>query len=94
VLKVSFYCKIRKKDNPTAQIHTDSSNVIADLWVKMHLRYDLCYFTPSGLHADSELSTSWDFNVEATPIYAGWCRSRVEKLLQWSKEKKQGILVV
>jgi ribonuclease BN (tRNA processing enzyme) len=41
----------------------------------------------AGLHA--ELLSSWDFDMKAAPIYAGWSRSRTEKLLLRLKEEKE-----
>ncbi len=78
MLKLSFYCKIRKKDDPTAQIRADGSNMMADLCgsrcVYSTIRAALHQVDHNtGLHA--ELSTSSDFDMEAAPIDAGWCRS-------------------
>src|SRR6266576_3810785 len=99
MLRVSFYCKIRKKDNPTAQIRADGSNVMADLCRSRCVcdtirsaSHQVDHST--GLHA--ELLSSWAFDMEAAPIFTGWSRSRTEKLPQRLKEKKQaemGILL-
>jgi hypothetical protein len=72
MLKVSFYSKIRK-DNATAQIRADSSNVMAGL------RGSRCVCDTiraashqvdrnAGLH--TELSNGWDFDMEAALFYA------------------------
>jgi hypothetical protein len=80
--KVSFYCKIRKKDNPTDQIRAEGSNMMADLCMSRCVcdtiraashHVDHC----AGLHA--QLLGSWDFDMETAPIYAGRTRSRAEK---------------
>ena len=75
MLKVSFYCKIRKKDDPTAQIRADGSNmtlICVGQGASGMIRagsHQMDHNT--GLHA--ELSTGSDFDTEAAPINAGWC---------------------
>jgi len=89
--KVSFNCKIREKDNFTAQIRADGRNVVADLCMS-RCACDTVRAAShqvdhsAGLHGD--LLSCWDFDMEAAPIYAGWSRSRAEELFQRLKEKR------
>jgi len=85
---------VRKKDNPITQIRADGTNgnnVMADLCGSRCICdtiRDASHQVDHGAGLHVESSSSWDFDMEAAPIYAGWSRSRVEKLLQWLKEKK------